>query len=132
MGTTAPYAGACKSDFIGEFGGANNNELSASILTASVSYLGLKPVPFTIGYTDVFASFAEAVSSADISFNKRPAISHITNSIAGSDPRAAFAVIPNGDRWYTAGHPTGSQDRPDANHEPACAVAHPRDLPVQS
>jgi len=132
IGITGRYAGDWQYDFIGEFGGVNNNELSASILTASVSYLGLKPVTFTIGYTDVFASFAEAVSSADISFNERPAISNITNSIAGSEPRAAFAVIANGDRWYTAGYLTGSQAGTAANDEQASAVARAVYLPVKT
>jgi len=132
IGVSGRYAGDWQYDFVGEFGGVNTNELSASILTASVSYLGLRPVTFSIGYLDVFASFAEAVSSADISFNERPAISNITNSIAGSEPRAAFAVTASGDRWHAAGSLTGSQAGVAGNDEQASGVARAVYLPIKT
>ncbi|HEY0523465.1 MAG TPA: porin [Stellaceae bacterium] len=132
IGVTGRYLGDWQYDFVGEFGGVNTNELSASILTASASYLGLKPVIFTIGYQDVFASFAEAVSSADITFNERPAISNITNSIAGSEPRAAFATIASGERWYAAGYLSGSQAGVAGNDEQAAVVGRAVYLPVRT
>ncbi len=132
LGITGLYAGDWRYDFVGEFGGVNTNEVSASILTASVSYLGLKPVTLSIGYQDVFASFAEAVSSADIAFNERPAISNIVNSIAGSEPRAAFGATASGERWYGSGYLTGTQAGVAGNDEQASAVLRAAYLPIKT
>src|SRR6266446_4380450 len=79
LGITGTYASDWKFDFITEFGnlsavsaGAPGSTgatlVSGSILTASLAYTGLKPLTFIAGYTDVDGSFAEAVSSADITF----------------------------------------------------------------
>jgi phosphate-selective porin OprO and OprP len=143
LGVTGTYAGDWKFDFVTEFGnlsavsaGAPGSTgatlVSGSILTASLSYTGIKPLTFVAGYTDVDGSFAEAVSSADITFNERPAISNLTTNLDANEPRAAFGVKGSGNRWYAAGYVTGSQNTVPINGQQAASVVRGVYLPVRT
>ena len=82
--------------------------VTGQILTASLTYTGFKNIALIAGY--VYDAFGEAVSSADISFNERPAITNLVTNFAANEPRAAFGVLGSGDRWYGEGWVIGPQN----------------------
>jgi phosphate-selective porin OprO and OprP len=148
LGVTGTYARDWQFDFVEEFGNLNaagvtqtgagaanpapgGTAISGQILTASLTYTGFKNAALVAGYTDVFDDFGEAVSSADISFNERPAITNLVTNLAGNEPRAAFGVVGSGERWYGEGWVTGPQNTIPTNGQQAAIAARGGFLPLK-
>jgi hypothetical protein len=149
LGVTGTYARDWQFDFVEEFGNVNtagvtqagagaanpvpgSTAITGQILTASLTYTGFKNVALVAGYTDVYDAFGEAVSSADISFNERAAITNLVTNFAGNEPRAAFGVLGSGDRWYSEGWVTGPQNTVPTNGQQAAVAARGGFLPYKA
>lgn len=150
LGITGTYARDWQFDFVGEFGNINTagvtqagagaanpvpggTEITGQLLTASLTYTGFKNVALVAGYTDVYDAFGEAVSSADITFNERPAITNlVTINLAGNEPRAAFGALASGDRWYGEGWVTGAQNTDPTNGQQAAVAARGGFVPYKA
>jgi phosphate-selective porin OprO/OprP len=149
LGVTGTYARDWQFDFVEEFGNVNtagvtqagagaanpvpgSTAVTGQILTASLTYTGFKNVALVAGYTDVYDAFGEAVSSADISFNERAAITNLVTNFAGNEPRAAFGVLGSGDRWYGEGWVTGPQNTVPTNGQQAAVAARGGFLPYKA
>jgi phosphate-selective porin OprO/OprP len=150
LGITGTYARDWQFDFVAEFGNINTagvtqagasaanpvpgaTEVTGQLLTASMTYNGFKNIALVAGYTDVYDAFGEAVSSADITFNERPAITNlVTTNLAGNEPRAAFGVLGSGERWYGEGWVTGAQNTDPVNGQQAAVAARGGFLPYKA
>lgn len=145
LGITGVYDSVWKYDFVTEFGNLNTsntqttaadrvgqNVVTGQILTASLAYTGLDRTALIAGYTDVDNGFAEAVSSADITFNERPSIDVIINNLNAGEPRAAFGARGYGDHWYGMTFVTGAQNSVPGNGQQAATVSRVAYIPINT
>jgi len=146
---TGSYARDWQFDFVEEFGNLNaagvtqtgagaanpapgGAAISGQMLTASLTYNGVKSVALVAGYTDVFDTFGAAVSSVDISFNERAAIINLVTNLAGNEPPATFGLLGSGERWYGEGWVTGPQNTIPTNGQQAAVAARAGLLPYNT
>ena len=93
--------------FIADFGGSTDGPQTSNIENAYITYNGLRPVAFDLGYLDVPFTLDEATSSNDIMFIERAEIQNTATNLAANDARAAFGVRSNSDRYWAGVYLTG-------------------------
>ncbi|HEX9464136.1 MAG TPA: porin [Alphaproteobacteria bacterium] len=142
LGINGTYDNDWNYAFVTEFGNINtsntqttgtrvgSNVVTGQILTASLAYTGFSQVALVAGYTDVDNGFATAVSSADITFNERPSIDFITNSLDAGEPRAAFGLKSWGQHWYGSAWVTGPANSVPGNGQQSATVMRGVYVPV--
>jgi phosphate-selective porin OprO and OprP len=79
----------------------------SGIENASVSYTGLKPAAFELGYMNVPYTLDQSTSANDIMFMERPSSQVIAVRIAAGDFRSAAGFRAYGDRFWTGAYLTG-------------------------
>jgi phosphate-selective porin OprO and OprP len=93
-----------------DFGGSTDATPATGINNAYVSYNGLRPyVAFDLGYLDVPFTLDEATSSNDIMFIERAEVQNTVTNLAANEPRSAFGVRSNDDRYWAGVYLTGPQ-----------------------
>jgi phosphate-selective porin OprO/OprP len=91
-----------------DFGGSTDvTPTTTGIENAYITYNGLRPVAFDLGYLDVPFTLDESTSSNDIMFIERAEVQNVVSNLAGNDARAAFGVRSNDDRYWTGVYLTG-------------------------
>jgi phosphate-selective porin OprO/OprP len=79
----------------------------SNIQTAALSYQGLRPFAFEIGYMNVPWTLDEATSSNDIMFLERASPALVASGLAAGDFRSAAGVRWNTDRAWAGVYATG-------------------------
>jgi phosphate-selective porin OprO and OprP len=79
----------------------------SNIQSASLSYQGLRPFAFEIGYMNVLWTLDEATSSNDIMFLERASPALVASGLAAGDFRSAAGVRWNTDRAWAGVYATG-------------------------
>jgi phosphate-selective porin OprO/OprP len=92
---------------IADFGGSTDGPQTSNIENAYITYNGLRPVAFDLGYLDVPFTLDEATSSNDIMFIERAEVQNVVSNLAGNDARGAFGVRSNDDRYWAGVYLTG-------------------------
>jgi phosphate-selective porin OprO/OprP len=93
--------------FVVDFGGATDGAQLSNIQSALLSYQGLRPFAFEIGYMDVPWSLDFATSSNDIMFLERASPATVATGLAAGDFRSAAGVRWNTDRAWAGVYATG-------------------------
>src|SRR5258707_2465836 len=93
--------------FVADFGGSADGPQLSNIETASLSYQGLRPFAFEIGYMDVPWALDDATSTNDIMFLERASPEVVATGLAAGDFRSAAGVRWNTDRAWAGAYATG-------------------------
>ncbi|MDB5365958.1 MAG: porin [Rhodospirillales bacterium] len=91
--------------------GGSGQELANStalLQEARLTYGGVKNWKFDIGYLDPQNNLSEAMSSNDLAFIERAAVTNITEGIAATESRAAVGARFNTENIFASGYLTGS------------------------
>jgi phosphate-selective porin OprO/OprP len=113
LGVLGTFNGDWNYALIYDFGGSSDGfppvsgGLTSGFENAYLSYVGLKPVSFDIGYLDVPFTLEEAISSNDIMFIEHPSSQIIAVNIAASDSRSAVGIRGNDERFWAGVYVTG-------------------------
>jgi phosphate-selective porin OprO/OprP len=113
IGVLGTFNGDWNYALVYDFGGSSDGlppvsgAPTSGIENAYVSYVGLKPVAFDIGYLDTPYTLDEATSSNDIMFMERSSAQVIATSISAGDFRSAAGVRGNTDRLWAGAYITG-------------------------
>jgi phosphate-selective porin OprO/OprP len=92
---------------VADFGGTTDGPQLSNIQTALLSYQGLRPFAFEIGYMNVPWTLDEATSSNDIMFLERASPALVASGLAAGDFRSAAGVRWNTDRAWAGVYATG-------------------------
>ncbi len=90
-----------------DFGGTPDG--TPTLYEANVSYTGLKPVKFTVGYLNPSLTLADSTGSQDFMFMEEPSIANIVRSVAAGDSRASAGGLGYGQQWFAAAYLTGQK-----------------------
>jgi len=93
--------------FVADFGGTTDGSQLSNIQLASLSYQGLRPFAFEIGYMTVPWTLDEATSSNDIMFLERASPGVVATGLAAGTFRSAAGVRWNTDRAWAGVYATG-------------------------
>jgi phosphate-selective porin OprO/OprP len=113
IGVLGTFMGDWNYALIYDFGGSSDGlppvsgGLTAGFENAYLSYTGLKPMAFEIGYMDLPYTLDEATSSNDIMFMERASSDLIAVNIAAGDFRSAAGIRGNDDRFWAGVYVTG-------------------------
>jgi phosphate-selective porin OprO and OprP len=113
IGVLGTFDGDWNYALVYDFGGSSDGlppvsgAPTSGIENAFVSYVGLKPVAFEIGYLDTPYTLDETTSSNDIMFMERASSQVIAASIAAGDFRSAAGIRGNTDRFWAGAYLTG-------------------------
>ena len=110
LGVTGIFQNDWSYAFILEFGGSTDATPATVINNAYISYNGLRPyAAFDLGYLDVPFTLDEATSSNNIMFMERAEVQNTVTNLAANEPRAAFGIRSNDDRYWAGVYLTGPQ-----------------------
>ncbi|HLJ65466.1 MAG TPA: porin [Stellaceae bacterium] len=112
LGIVGKFYGDWDYALVYDFGGSadsltNSGANTSGIENAYVSYTGLRPLAFDIGYQNVPWTLDEATVSTDILFLERASPSIIATNIAAGDFRSAAGARLIDDRYFAALWATG-------------------------
>jgi phosphate-selective porin OprO/OprP len=98
---------------IGDFGGSTDSGShgidAGRIESAFISYQGLKPLAFEVGFMNVPFTLEGVQSSNDILFLERASVGIVGTNIAAGDFRSAAGIRANDDRYWAGAYATGPQ-----------------------
>jgi phosphate-selective porin OprO/OprP len=129
IGVLGTFMGDWNYALIYDFGGSSDGlppvsgAPTSGIENAYVSYTGLKPVAFELGYMDVPYTLDEATSSNDIMFMERASPGAIATSIAAGDFRSAAGIRGSDDRFWAGAYLTGPTSGTTHIFTPTATVA---------
>jgi phosphate-selective porin OprO/OprP len=132
IGLLGTFMGDWNYALIYDFGGSSDGlppvsgAPTSGIENAYLSYTGLKPLAFELGYMDVPYTLEEATSSNDIMFMERASPQVIATSIAAGDFRSTVGVRGNDDRFWAGVYVT------DRRPAPRMSLRPPRIIPAWS
>jgi phosphate-selective porin OprO/OprP len=113
IGLLGTFMGDWNYALIYDFGGSSDGlppvsgAPTSGIENAYLSYTGLKPLAFELGYMDLPYTLEEATSSNDIMFMERASPQVIAANIAAGDFRSAVGIRGNDDRFWAGVYVTG-------------------------
>ena len=113
IGVVGKFAQDWNYALIYDFGGTTDSGSAginpSGIENAFLSYQGLKPAAFEIGYMDLPWTMDESMSSNDIPFLERATPGVVATNLAAGDFRSAAGVRANDDRFWVGAYVTGPQ-----------------------
>jgi phosphate-selective porin OprO and OprP len=91
-------------------GGSGQELANSTVLLqeARLTYGGIKGWKFDMGYLDPQNNLSEAMSSNDLAFIERAAVTNVVEGIAATESRAALGFRFNTDQVFASGYLTGS------------------------
>jgi phosphate-selective porin OprO/OprP len=113
IGLVGTFMGDWNYGIVYDFGGTSDGlppisgAPTSGIENAFVSYVGVKPLAFEIGYMAMPYTLDDATNSNDIMFMERSSPQSIATSIAAGDGRSAVGVRGNTDRFWAGAYLTG-------------------------
>jgi len=107
LGVTGKFMGDWDYNLIFDFGGSTDSGANVVLENAYITYNGLNPFHFDLGYQDVPYTLDEATSSNNIMFIERSSAQLIAANLAAGDNRSAIGARWNNDRAWVGIYGTG-------------------------
>ncbi len=107
LGVTGKFLNDWGYNLIFDLGGSTDSGANTVLENAYITYNGIAPFHFDLGYQDVPFTLDEATSSNDIMFMERSSAQVIAANLAAGDNRSAFGARWNNDRAWVGIYGTG-------------------------
>jgi phosphate-selective porin OprO/OprP len=107
LGVTGKFMNDWAYNLIFDLGGSTDSGANSVVENAYITYNGIAPFHFDLGYQDVPFTLDEATSSNDIMFMERSSSQVIAAGLAAGDNRSAVGARWNTDRAWVGIYGTG-------------------------